>query len=101
MIAGDPYTTLGVPPDADDAAIRARYLQLVKEFTPEQQPARFAAVRAAYEAVKDLDSRVRLRLFAPGEMHSIDSILEDLQCRTPRPRIALTTLLSTAFPASR
>ena len=101
MAAGDPYTVLGVPANADDAAIRSRYLELAREFPPEQQPQRFAAIRAAYDSLKDLDARVRHRLFPAGEADALDAILEDLACRTPRPRIGLDSLLATAFPAAR
>ena len=45
----DPYTVLGIPPDADDTAIRKRYLELTVQFPPEHQPEKFAAHRAAYE----------------------------------------------------
>ena len=100
MGVGDPYTVLGVSAGAGDAAIRGRYLELVREFPPEQHPGRFAAIRAAYEAVKDFDSRVRMRLFPDGDADSIDAISEDLACRTPRPLIGLNSLLATAFPAA-
>jgi curved DNA-binding protein CbpA len=101
MAASDPYTVLGVSADADDAAIRGRYLELAREFPPEQHPQRFAAIRAAYDAVKDLDARVRHRLFPAGEADALDAILEELACRTPRPRITLDSLLATALPVVR
>ena len=62
----DPFQVLESPPDADDAAIRARYLELVRRWPPEQAPERFAAVRAAYEQVRDRDARLRHRLFDAG-----------------------------------
>ena len=52
-------------------------------------------------AVKDLDARVRHRLFPAGEADALDALLEDLACRTPRPRITLDSLLSTALPVVR
>ena len=45
----DPYTVLGLPADSNDEAIRRRYLELVKQFSPERHPEKFAAVRQAYE----------------------------------------------------
>ena len=45
----DPYSLLGIEPDADDETIRRRYLELVRQFPPEHHPEKFAAVRAAYE----------------------------------------------------
>ena len=94
----DPYTILGVPPDADDGAIRRRYLELTREFTPEHHPERFAAVRAAYERVKTLDGRVRYRLFEAGKDDTIESIAEAAACRVPRKRIGLKALIAAALP---
>src|SRR5881275_1901511 len=92
----DPYAVLGLPADADDEAIRRRYLELVRQFTPEHHPERFAAVRAAYESLRDLNTRLRYRLFEAGKKESIDKLIEEVQCRSPRRRMSLATLLSTA-----
>lgn len=89
----DPYHVLDLSPDADDAAIRKRYLDLVRQFPPEQHPEKFAAIRAAYEQLKDLDTRLFHRLFQPGKHESWDAILEDLECQTTRRRIPLAELL--------
>jgi curved DNA-binding protein CbpA len=97
----DPYSVLGVEPDADDETIRRRYLELVRQFTPEQHPERFAAVRAAYERLKDLDARVRHRLFESGKRDGIEELIEDVACRTPRRRFGLQALLSMQRPAGR
>ena len=78
-------------PEADDAAIRARYLELVREFPPDRHPEKFAAVRAAYEVLKDLDARVRYRLFEQGKRDGIDDLIEELACRMPRRRYSLQT----------
>ena len=94
----DPYTVLGVAPDADDDAIRRRYLELVRQFPPERHPDRFAAVRAAYERLKDLDARVRHRLFEQGKRDGIDELIEDMACRTPRRRYGLQALLQMHRP---
>jgi curved DNA-binding protein CbpA len=92
----DPYTVLGVPPDADDDAIRRRYLELARTFTPEQHPEKFAAVRAAYDQVKTLDARAAYRLFEAGREDTIDALIEEAACRTPRPRVSLTALTAAA-----
>jgi curved DNA-binding protein CbpA len=94
----DPYNTLGVPADADDEAIRRRYLELTREFTPEHHPERFASVRTAYEKVKDLDSRVRYRLFEAAKDDTIESIIEEEACRTPRQRTGLRAILTAVLP---
>src|SRR6201987_4875769 len=90
----DPYQVLGLPADSDDEAIRRRYLALVREFSPEHHPEKFAAIRAAYESLRDLDTRLRYRLFEAGKKETIDHILEELECRSPRRRLSLQTLLS-------
>ena len=93
----DPYAVLGLPPDSDDEAIRRRYLELVRRFSPEHHPERFAAVRAAYESLRDLDTRLRHRLFEAGRHESIEAIVEEITCRSPRRRMSLRTMLDTAL----
>src|ERR1700691_6016383 len=90
----DPYEVLGLSVDSDDDAIRRRYLELVKQFSPEHHPEKFASIRQAYESLKDLDTRLRYRLFEAGKNESIETLIEELQCRTPRRRQSLSTLLS-------
>jgi curved DNA-binding protein CbpA len=90
----DPYEVFGLPGYADDDAIRARYLELVRLYPPEHQPERFGAVRAAYENLRDLDTRLRHRLFEAGKRDTVEAILEEIECRSPRRRLSLATLLS-------
>src|SRR5262249_53115917 len=93
----DPFTILGVSQAADDAAIRARYLELVRRYPPEQAPERFAAIRAAYDRLKDRDERLRWRLFEAGKNETIDDLMEDgTTCRIPRRRPTLAELLAAA-----
>ncbi len=89
----DPYAVLGLPADSDDETIRRRYLELVKQFTPEHHPEKFAAIRQAYESLRDLETRLRHRLFEAGKSDSIDAILEELACRTSRRRVPLKALI--------
>ena len=90
----DPYAVLGLRADADDETIRRRYLELVKQFSPEHHPEKFALVRQAYENLRDLETRLRHRLFEAGQKDSIDAILEDLSCRTSRRRLMLQALVN-------
>jgi curved DNA-binding protein CbpA len=90
----DPYAVLGVSADADDETIRRRYLELVRQFPPEHHPQRFAAIRAAYEHLRDRDGRLKYRLFEAGKRETIDALLEELACRSPRRRLALKALVS-------
>jgi curved DNA-binding protein CbpA len=93
----DPYVVLGLPPDSDDAAIRQRYLELVRQFPPEHHPEKFAAIRSAYDSLRDLDTRLRFRLFEAGKRESLDAMIEELTCRTSRRRVSLKELLSIAL----
>jgi curved DNA-binding protein CbpA len=90
----DPYQILGLPPDSDDNAIRQRYLELVRQFPPEHHPEKFAAIRSAYESLRDLDTRLRYRLLEAGKKDSLDAIIEELTCRSSRRRVSLKELLS-------
>ena len=90
----DAYQVLGLPADSDDEAIRRRYLELVRQYSPERHPERFAAIRRAYESLRDLDTRLRHRLFDAGQSESIEAIIEEIACRTPRRRLSLATLLT-------
>ncbi len=49
----DPFAVLGLPREAGETEVRARYLELVKQFPPDREPDRFREIRAAYEAAKD------------------------------------------------
>src|SRR5213080_1093454 len=89
----DPYAVLGLSTDSDDETIRRRYLELVRQFSPEHHPERFAAVRAAYEQLRDLNTRLRYRLFEAGKKDTLDAILEELSCRSARRRVSLPALL--------
>jgi DnaJ-class molecular chaperone len=91
----DPYQVLGLPPDSDDEAIRRRYLELVRRWSPEHHPEKFAAVRAAYEQLRDQNARLRRRLFDVGKKESLDALLEEIECRSPRRRASLKQLLGT------
>ena len=89
----DPHILLGLPADADDEAIRRRYLELVRRFSPEHHPERFTAIRAAYERLRDRNARVRYRLLEAGRKETIESIVEEIACRSSRRRMSLKTLL--------
>jgi curved DNA-binding protein CbpA len=91
----DPYAVLGLPTGSDDETIRRRYLELVRQFSPEHYPERFAAIRAAYEKLRDLDTRLSYRLFEAGKRDTVDAIVEEIACRSQRHRVSLQTMLAT------
>lgn len=90
----DPYATLGLPADSDDDAIRRRYLELVRQYPPERHPEKFAAVRKAYDSLRDLDTRLRYRLFEAGKNDTLELLIEEVACQNSRPRVSLDRLLS-------
>jgi len=90
----DPHQVLGLPPEADDEAIRRRYLELVRQFSPEHHPEKFAAVRAAYEQLRDQSTRLRYRLFEAGKHETVDAIIEEVSCRRSRRRVSLKEMVS-------
>jgi len=90
----DPYQVLGLPPEADDDTIRRRYLELVRQFSPEHQPEKFAAIRAAYEQMRDQSTGLRHRLFEAGKRETVEAIIEEVSCRRPRRRVSLKEMLS-------
>jgi curved DNA-binding protein CbpA len=94
----DPYAVLGVPYDSDDDLIRARYLELIRQFPPEHHPEKFSAIRQAYEKLRDLDSRVNYRLFEQGKKDSLDQIAEEIACLMPRRRPGLRILIQANRP---
>ncbi len=91
----NPYNVLGLSPDCDDETIRRRYLELVRQYSPEQHPEKFAAIRAAYESLRDLDTRLRYRLFEAGKHESVEALIEEIACQSSRRRLSLEMLLST------
>lgn len=92
----DPHAILGVSPDADAGALRKRYLELVRQHTPERSPQEFARIRAAYEQLRDPVERLNRQLFQVGGNESLDDVIADVRSRVQAARIPLETLLSLA-----
>ncbi len=98
-LSADPFMTLGVSPDADEAQMRARYLELVKQYSPERDPEKFQEIRTAFDAVKDPLSIAR-RLIEPPEVEAPEwSSLLEAQKQNP-PRLTVAFLLSLGNRAS-
>ena len=89
----DPFTVLGLSRDAGEAEVRARYLELVKQFPPEREPEKFRAVRAAFEAAKDPLSIAKRLIAPPGEDAPKWSDALEAQKRNP-PRLSPAFVLS-------
>ncbi|MGN6545708.1 MAG: J domain-containing protein [Aureliella sp.] len=89
----DPLEVLGLPRQASEAEIRARYLELVKQYPPDREPDKFREIRAAYEATKD-PLIVAERLMEPpdDEVPAWTDVIE-AQKRNP-PKLAVGFLVS-------
>ncbi len=74
IVIADPFDVLRITVEADDAAIKRRYLSLVRAAPPDREPERFQIYRRAYEAIQDVRARAELRM-----LHSTDSALSTLK----------------------
>jgi curved DNA-binding protein CbpA len=93
----DPYRVLELTPDAGESEIRQRYLELVRAFPPDREPERFAAIHAAYAALRDPANRVKEQLFGlQAKNDSFESIAADLHSRLRDTRIPVDMLLAWA-----
>lgn len=94
MATKNPHEVLGLAPDADDAALRTRYLELVRQHPPDRSPARFAEIRAAYEALRDPTTQLESMIFRLPVDDSLDDLIADVRARLRGARIPVDTLLS-------
>ena len=94
----DPFSVLGLEPQSSEAEIRARYLELVRQFTPEREPARFAEIRGAYEELRDPVERLQnLLLRPPRTVGHLSEVATDFRRRhVAEARIPVAALLSIA-----
>jgi curved DNA-binding protein CbpA len=72
----DPIAVLGLDETADDAAIRAAYLAALRDSPPDRDPEGFRRIREAYEALRNTESRLALRLFGPPPLARLEELLE-------------------------
>jgi curved DNA-binding protein CbpA len=92
----DPHLVLGVSPDVDEAALRRRYLELVRQHPPEKFPKEFAEIREAYEQLRDPMARLHRQMFQIRGDESLEDVIADLRSRVQAARIPTNTLLSLA-----
>lgn len=92
----DPYDVLGVGRDADRAAIRQRYLELIRQYPPERSPQQFAEIRRAYEQLRDPVVSLESRLFNVSASQTFDIPMAELRLGVRQQRIPTDVLLSLA-----
>lgn len=88
----DPFAVLGIVPTASDDQVRTRYLELVREHSPETSPEKFQQIHLAYQAASDPLLVARQLLNSTPEIESWQALLERQQADPPR--IATEVLLS-------
>ena len=74
----NPLALLGIDEAASDADVRAAYLAAVRRSPPDRDPEGFRRIREAYEAVRDLDRRLALRLFGPPALERVLALLDEM-----------------------
>jgi curved DNA-binding protein CbpA len=96
----DPYEQMGLSPEADEAQIRRRYLELVREYPPDRAPERFAETHAAYDALRDPARRLEARILEiQSRNDSLEAITDQLRDRLRNARFPLSLLVAWADSA--
>jgi curved DNA-binding protein CbpA len=90
------YETLGLSSNANEAEIRSRYLQLVREFPPDRAPERFAEIRAAFDELRNPIAQLGRRLFSLSTRDSLDELQTELRSRLKTAKMSTAALLSLA-----
>ena len=90
----DPYRVLGIGVDADPDQIRGRYLALVRQHPPERDPEKFAAIREAYDQLRDPVVNLERRLFSLNWTETIETLLAAEGQRLSQRPIPTDVLLS-------
>lgn len=81
----DPFNVLGLQTGCDEAGIRARYLQLVRENPPEKDADAFDRIQRAYKAARDpLFLAKQLVVFEENEPRPWNEIIDEQAARPPR-----------------
>jgi DnaJ-class molecular chaperone len=90
----NPYSVLDLEPGADEATIRKRYLQLVRQYPPETSPEKAAQIRAAYDRLRDPISRLKNELFDTHSTDSLESLTREFSTFSTTQRLPTSVLLS-------
>jgi DnaJ-domain-containing protein 1 len=72
----DPWSTLGIPEDADGDAIRSAYLKKVKQYPPDRCGDQFEKIRDAYSQLKDPYRRGRWLILGSSDDLSLVSVVD-------------------------
>ncbi len=93
----DPYEVLGLDrTSATEQAVRRRYLELVRQHSPERDPQRFAEIRQAYEQLRNPETRLQWELFEWGTVKTVEDLIQEFRRELRAVRIPTAVLLSLA-----
>lgn len=92
------YLVLDISFDASDKDIRKKYIELVKKYTPEKDPASFRKITEAYEAIKDEHRRIEAKIFGGFNVPDFEAALYALikAREIKRRRVGLEELVQAA-----
>ena len=92
----DPYQVLGLNRSCEAAEIRRRYLTLVRQHPPERDPERFAAIRSAYDELRDPVERLKKDLFRIATRDSLGDAIAEVRQQLKDTRLPVGVLLALA-----
>ncbi len=72
----DPFAVLGLEETAAAEAVRTAYMQALRASPPDRDPEGFRRIREAYEALRDTESRLALRLFGLPPLADLGELLD-------------------------
>ena len=70
-MAEDPFAVLGIAPTLDLGAVKRAYFAALPRHPPHADPAGFARLRAAYDALQSPSARASLTLSAPLDLAAL------------------------------
>jgi len=72
----NPFPVLRLEETADVEPVRAAYMRALRASPPDRDPEGFRRIREAYEALRDTESRLALRLFGPPPLANLEELLD-------------------------
>lgn len=94
----DPFHVLGLAQGASAEKVRETYLALIREFTPERSPQKFAEIRQAYELLQTPRTRLNYLIFDISPHDELAALDEFLRPDLAGRRLPTDVLLSLAQP---
>ena len=73
----NPFELLVVGETADDDEIRAAYQRAIVAHPPDRDPDGFQKVREAFDAVRDEETRIEMRLFGPKPLENFLELVDE------------------------